>query len=295
MKALDGRLVAISISDAPDRARLGFPRREIDRALLSTCTALVRAGAEVAYAGNLDPDGYTYKIFRHLAGAYAGSRDTPFHHFIPEPVARVARFEDLWAILNEGRGVVRTSIARGDMLIPARPSGNGIRLDEDVVSDDLQLAAWFAAVPNRPSTEGYSAARRMVSERAQARVIMGGKMGILSEPADTYGGAMPGIVEEAIGSLETGKPLVVLGSFGGAARDIAIALGLVDAGLRVPRGEQHATYSQAISRVAKLADRIPSDLRTDLAMIADDDRAEQNGFRVAAVIARWLSEKVEKA
>ncbi|ASQ04918.1 hypothetical protein GOB13_15185 [Sinorhizobium meliloti] len=294
MKALEGRLVAISVSDAPDRARLGFPQREIDRALLSTCTALVRAGAEIAYAGNLDPDGYTYKIFRHLAGAYAGSRDTPFHHFIPEPVARGTRFENLRAILDEGRGVVRTSIARGDMLIPARPSGKGIRLDEEVVLDDPQLAAWFAAAPNRPSTEGFSAARRLVSERADARVIMGGKMGILSEPADTYAGAMPGIVEESIGTMEAGKPLVVLGSFGGAARDIAIALGLMDAGLKVPRGEQHATYSQAISNVAKLADRIPGELGADLAMIADDDRAEQNGFRVAAVIARWLSEKVEK-
>lgn len=295
MNALDGRLVAISVSDAPDRARLGFPQREIDRALFSTCIALVRAGAEIAYAGNLDPDGYTYKIFRHLAGAYAGSRNTPFHHFIPEPVARVIRFEDLWSILDEGRGVVRTSIARGDMFVVARPHGNSIQLGEEAVSDDPQLAVWFAAVPNRPSTEGFSAARRMVSERADARVIMGGKMGILSEPADAYAGAMPGIVEEAIGALEAGKPLVVLGSFGGAARDIAIALGLMDAGLRVPRGEQLATYFPSISRVAGLIDHIPRYLRDDLTMIVDDDRAEQNGFRVAAVIARWLSDKVENA
>lgn len=294
MNALDGRLVAISVSDAHDRARLGFPQREIDRALLSTCTALVRAGAEIGYAGNLDPDGYTYKIFRHLAGAYAGSRDTPFHHFIPEPVARGTRFEDLQAILDEGRSVVRTSIARGDMLIAARPGGNGIRLGEEVVSDGPQLAAWFASVPNRPSTEGFSAARRMVSERADARVIMGGKMGVISEPADTYAGAMPGIVEEAIGTLEAGKPLVVLGAFGGAARDIAIALGLMEAHLRVPRGEQHPTYSPSISRVAGRGDRIPGGLRDLLAMIADDDRAEQNGFRVAAVIAKWLLENEGK-
>ena len=288
MNPLDGRLIAISISDAPDRARLGFPQREIDRALLSTCTALVRAGAEIGYSGNLDPDGYTYKIFRHLAGAYAGSRDTPFHHFIPEPVARVTRFEDLRAILDEGRGVVRTSIARGDTFVAARPGGNGIRLGEDVVSDDPQLAAWFAAIPNRPSTEGFSTARRMVSERADARVIMGGKMGVLSEPTDTYAGAMPGIVEEAIGTLEADKPLVVLGAFGGAARDIAIALGLMDAHLKVPRSEQHPSYLTSISRVAAQGDRIPGNLHDFLAMIADEDRAEQNGFRVAGVIAKWL-------
>ena len=294
MNLLDGRLVAISVSDAPDRARLGFPQREIDRALLSTCTALVRTGAQIGYSGNLDPDGYTYKIFRHLAGAYAGARDTPFHHFIPEPVARVTRVEDLRGVLDEGRGVVRTSIARGDLFVVARPGGNGIRLDEEVVSDDLQLAAWFAVIPSRPSTEGFSTARRMLSERADARVIMGGKMGVLSEPTDIYAGIMPGIVEEAIGTLEACKPLVVLGAFGGAARDIAIALGLMEAHLKVPRGDQHPTYLPSISRVARHRDRIPGALRDALAIIADDDRAEQNGFRIAAVIASWLLELERK-
>jgi len=41
MSALDGMHVAISISDAPDRERLGFPQSEIDRVLLSICMGLV--------------------------------------------------------------------------------------------------------------------------------------------------------------------------------------------------------------------------------------------------------------
>ena len=69
--ALDGNLIAISVSDAPDRARLGFSQREIDRAVVTICTALVRGGASIVYGGNLDPAGYTFKIFRNLAGAYA--------------------------------------------------------------------------------------------------------------------------------------------------------------------------------------------------------------------------------
>jgi hypothetical protein len=291
MSALDGRLIAISVSDAPDRERLGFPQREIDRAVLSICTALVRAGAQIAYGGNLDPDGYTFKIFRHLAGAYAGARDTPFHHFIPGPVARVTRYEDLYAILTEGRGVVWTEIARGDAIVTARPGGGGIRLGEDVVKDDAQLAAWFAAVPDPPPAQAYSATRRAVTSRADARVIAGGKMGILAYPADAYAGAMPGIVEEAILTLEGGKPLVVLGSFGGAARDIAIALGLIDPTGRVPRTEQHASYAPSIERVAALSTRIPNDLRSVLRAIADDDRAEQAAYQVAAVIQQWIAKK----
>lgn len=290
MSALKGRLVGISVGDAPDRARLGFPQREIDRALLSTCTVLVREGAEIAYAGHLASAGYTFKIFRHLAGAYAGSRETPFRHFIPEPVARAASYASLLTVLSEGRGVVRTEIACGDAFVLARPSGGGIRLGDGVVTNDNELSDWFAAVPNRSAAEGFSAVRRLMSERVDARVIMGGKMGVLSDPGDAYQGAMPGIIEEAITTLEADKPLVVLGAFGGAARDVAIALELLGPGLKVPRGEQHPTYQRSIQLVADLSDRLPGALRDMLSAIADDDRAEQNSFRTAKLIECWLSD-----
>ncbi|MBK8085120.1 MAG: hypothetical protein IPK28_15595 [Devosia sp.] len=172
MSALPGRMVAVSVGDAPDRARLGYPQREVDRALLSICTALVRAGAEIAYGGHLDPEGYTFKIFRHLAGAYAGSRDPPFRHFVPEPVARAIRYGDLLAVLNEGRGVVRMEIACGDAFIPVRPGGGGIRLGDEVVSDDVQFERWFAAVAPRTPPEGFATARRMMSARVDARVVI---------------------------------------------------------------------------------------------------------------------------
>ena len=84
--SLEGRMIAISIGDAPDRGRLGYPQREVDRVLLSVCTALVRAGARIVYGGNLDPAGFTFKIFRHLSEAYAVRRSTPpFVHVVPEP------------------------------------------------------------------------------------------------------------------------------------------------------------------------------------------------------------------
>lgn len=289
MSALDGRLVAVSVSDAPDRARLGFPQREIDRAVLSICTALVRSGADIGYGGNLEPDGYTFKIFRHLAGAYAGTRDAPFHHFIPEPVARLTPYEDLYAILNEGRSTVRTAIARGDAFVAARPGGGGIRLGEEIVKNHAQLVAWFAAVPNLSPAQAHSGARRMVTARADARVILGGKMGVLADPADAYDGVMPGIVEEAVLTLDAGKPLIVLGAFGGAARDVAIALGLMDLAGKVPRTEQQASYAPAIEQVESLRHRIPGGLRSALGAIVDDDRAEQTAFRAALLLEQWLA------
>lgn len=288
MTAIDGKLVAISISDAPDRARLGFPQREIDRALLSLCTALVRAGAEIAYGGNVSADGYTFKIFRHLAGAYAGSRETPFHHFIPEPVVRNTRYEDLLSALREGNGTVQTEVARGGTYLAARPGGGGVRLGDDIVVDQAGLAAWLGNAPHRDVALEHTAARRMATARVDARVVLGGKMGILGDPRDAYQGSMPGVAEEAIMTLEANMPLIALGAFGGTARDIAIALGVLPLDAKVPRSEQHPGYEPAIARVSELADRVPSGLRGRLTTVADDDRADQVGFQVVSLITDWL-------
>lgn len=289
MTALQGRMVAISISDAPDRARLGFPQREVDRALLSLCTALVRAGADIAYGGNLDPDGYTFKIFRHLAGAYAGSRDAPFHHFIPEPVLRRTRYEDFLAVLREATSTVRTEVARGNEFVPVRPGDGGIRVGAGLVRSEADLVEWMGHVPMTDMAVAHTVARRLVVARADARVVLGGKMGVLADPNDSYQGEMPGVIEEAILTLESGKPLVALGSFGGAARDIAIALGLMPQEASVPRSEQHDGYKPALERVAELRGRIPEQLRDRLAKVADDDRAEQTAFEVSAILTDWIS------
>nr|WP_280952727.1 hypothetical protein [Mesorhizobium sp. WSM3860] len=175
----------------------------------------------------------------------------------------------------------------------ARPGGGGIRLGGEVVKNDAQLAAWFATVPTPAPAQAHSVARRMVTARADARVILGGKMGVLSDPADAYDGAMPGIVEEAILTLDAAKPLVVLGAFGGAARDIAIALDLLAPTFTVPRTKQHGSYAPAIKKVGRLGSRLPSGLRSALCDVADDDRAEQTAFQVATIIGKWLtSEKL---
>ena len=287
---LDGKLIAISISDAPDRARLGFPQREIDRAVATISTALVRAGADIAYGGNLDPDGYTFKIFRNLAGAYTGQRkDTPFQHIVPEPVGRATRYEDLLAAVLEGRGTIRTQLVRNNEIVIARLGGGGIRLGDDTVTDDAQLVAWFAGAPATTPSQGHTIARRLITNRIDARVILGGKMGVLADNADRYSGVMPGVAEEAIMTLEADKPLIVFGAFGGVSRDIAIALELLDPARAVPRGEQMPTYAPSIARIESLRNAIPAVIRTDLASIANDDRSEQTAYALTALIGRWLA------
>lgn len=289
-----GGAVGISISNGPDRGKLGFPEREIDRAAYSVCTAIVRDGWDVLYAGNLDPAGFTFKLFRHLAGAYASHRETPFVHLVPEPVFRQARFYQLREVLMEERGVVRTQVSIEGGLVDIRVSGQDILVgsragDRDRLRDQGALDEWLARFAVLDAPSAFSAARRHATDATIARVALGGKMGIESIPTDRYEGAMPGIVEEAILTLEARKALIPLGAFGGATRDVAIALDLMDEDRRVPRGPQAAGYGQAIDRVRELASSVPREHRAALRALADDDRTEPLAFQVAALIKDWVA------
>lgn len=293
MTTLKGRLVALSVSDAPDRARLGLPAREVDRALFSICTVLVRAGAKIVYAGNLDPNGLTFGIFRHLTGAYSAASEAPFIHIVPEPILRGASFDGLNYALREGAAVVQTLVHFENTLLPVRAVADGLRIGEGKsrirLADDGQFASWLSAGKAADGVTAYSSARKAVTKVCDARIILGGKMGLLDHPQDAYLGAMPGIVEEAIYALEAGLPCVPLGAFGGAARDVAIALDLLAPSQRVPRGEQLPTYDTSLKRVGDLRDCIPGSLRPALAALADDDRGEPMAYDVARVLVEWLS------
>lgn len=293
MTGLKGKSVALSVSDAPDRARLGLPSREVDRALFSICTVLVRSGAKIVYAGNLDPKGLTFSMFRHLTGAYAAAHESPFIHIVPEPVLRGTSFDELVAALREGAAVVETLVHIEDNLLPIRAVEDGLRIGEGQsrirLADDGQFKNWLNARMAVDSVAAFSFARKAMTEVSDARVLLGGKMGLLDRPSDAYQGAMPGIVEEAIFALEAGLPCVPLGAFGGAARDVAIALNLLDPSKRVPRGEQSPTYSPSLEQVAALRDSIPGTLRPALAALADDDRGEPMAYEVAHTLERWMS------
>ncbi|PWE52531.1 hypothetical protein DEM27_30665 [Metarhizobium album] len=157
------------------------------------------------------------------------------------------------------------------------------------LADSEQFASWLSAGKAADSVTAYSSARKAMTKVSDARIILGGKMGLLGYPQDAFLGATPGIVEEAIYALEAGLPCVPLGAFGGAARDVAIALDLLAPSQRIPRGEQLPTYDASLERVGDLRDRIPGSLRPALAALADDDRGEPMAYDVARLLEEWLS------
>ena len=290
---LDGIKIAISASTAPDSAQLGMPNREVDRALLTICTTLIRKGCEIIYLGNLSPSQYTFKIFRHLASAYAGARTkAPFLHVIAEPIARRSTFDRLHAALEENRSIAETQISIGEQLVPLRPSGPKLLLGQPgsqriSIANEEDWTGWLASHVIQTDPDAYTRARALVTVLADARLAIGGKMGRLECLEDSYEGAMPGIVQEAIMSLEAGQPFIPLGAYGGAARDVAIALGLLAKDRAVPRANQQEGYEQAIAHLAGLSSQVPSTLRPHLSQIADEDRGEPTSFAVIDAILQW--------
>ncbi|RWE79577.1 hypothetical protein [Mesorhizobium sp.] len=294
MTDLAGRAIAISISDAPDRLKLGFPEREIERALYSICMAVVRAGARVVYAGDLRPSGYTFKIFRHLAGAYAAQGETPFTHVVPQPVLSRSKFDDWVVSMKEARNTAKTLLVIGGELVPFRLAADGLLIGggagsvPSLMTDAAAFGTWLSSLSQQEDSVGFTAARQAVTGYVDARIAMGGKMGLLDNPTDRYRGAMPGVIEEIIMSLETRKPCALLGAFGGATRDGAIALGLLPLSDKVPRGLQMPSYDIATSRLALLHDAIPASLRDRMAALADDDRLEYVATAVVDLLTEWL-------
>jgi hypothetical protein len=69
---------------------------------------------------------------------------------------------------------------------------------------------------------------------------------------------MPGIGEEALCSLEAGKPLFILGGFGGCARDIAEDLGLV-----APRQQSPFQWAERARFAAFGPERLQNGLTTE--------------------------------
>jgi hypothetical protein len=292
MKLLENIRVQISAGIPRDHLKLAIPPRELDRALLTLCMALVRAGATIVYGGDLRPDGFAFKIFRHLARAYADVGSVPFVHIISHASATSMTYAILSSALKERRGTCRTYVCAEDKLYPVRlgdeeiVAGEGDDLVE--IQDETDFASWLATLSGFDVGQSMTGARGVLSDFVHASVSIGGKMGVLTDQGDQYFGTMPGIVEEALLVLAKGKPMVPIAAYGGATRDLAISLGLLDETFKVPRGTQLDSYGEALIIAREARRHIPSFLTKKLEALARDDRAEVVARDTVDIIHRWL-------
>lgn len=215
-RALSQVRVAISTSECDDTARHGVFPEHRDAALIEITRQLLVRGATLHYGGHLGDEGYTQALFemaqayRELSGLAPAERvvndvgwPLPLATLPPPKLAaysKVARF----------RRVPRP--AGVEALEPATFIEEPVYFPAD---SPARRFAW---------ARGMTEMRRDQTARTQARIVLGGKIGPTESTGHDgekivrwYSGRIPGIVEEGWLSLQGGKPLYLLGGFGGAA------------------------------------------------------------------------------
>ncbi len=203
-KPLSGKVIGISISDSPDLARLGFSAFHLKGAAIEISRHLLAQGASVAYGGDLRPSGFTQDLVE-MVKAY-NKQETERKEKIQNFLA--------WPLHLEATVTWRAR-HKNEVSIQAIPLPEDIkqsfRIDEQSFlqpDSTLNQYVWVRCL---------TVMRTQMTNQIHARIILGGQV-------TNYKGAFPGLAEEAALAITRGKPLFVLGAFGGCAKAVGEAL-----------------------------------------------------------------------
>jgi hypothetical protein len=188
--------VGISVSDSADLDRLGLTSQHCNFAIAELSRAILLAGGAIVSGGRIKPEGFVQVIMDEVR-RYGGEGNA-LTICLAESVHRKMTDEDIADV-----------VARLDI------SATLVCLDLDGREVDHRHRPPAPEVIDGPTA--LTAMRRAITARSDARVLVGGQL-------SNYEGTMPGIIEEALLSLKSGKPLYIAGGFGGAAAAVARAL-----------------------------------------------------------------------
>jgi hypothetical protein len=190
--------VGLSISLSPDLAALGFGPVHLHDAMVEFARYLLARGDRIAYGGDPQTSRFS-QILVDLVRTH--------NRASAAPAERVASYLacHVWAGLSTSDRL-RLKDAAQLVEVPAPPD----------------LGAGAAGDPGARATPYFkarcmSAMRERMTQEIDARVVLGGKLA-------GYKGLHPGVAEEAYLALRSGKPLYLLGAFGGGARAVIEAL-----------------------------------------------------------------------
>lgn len=201
--SLVGVDVGVSVSESADLGRLGLTDKHAQLAIGEIARAVLVAGGGLTYGGRIYPSGFT-QFLMHEVRRY-GQRRIALRICLAWQEHRKLRVSYLDEVERE-LGVAARLVCLG---IDGQQTDFRASRGEDPVEDRGAEA----------KAEALTALRSFMASTTQARVLLGGKL-------VDFQGSMPGVVEEAITSVEASQPLYVSGGFGGAAAAIARTLEL---------------------------------------------------------------------
>jgi len=197
--ALKGKSLGISVSDSPDLDRLGLLDTHFRMTLGELARTVVIAGGSLFYGGHLQPEGITNFLIEELHRY--GRRDRPLKVCLAWTVHRSMSTEQI--------GEQKEFLGLFGEIYFLSPDGEC--LDGTVNGPPQQT---FTPEERAAALSGL---RTFITGNTDARIVIGGKRA-------GFDGAMPGIVEEVLFSLERRQPLYLAGGFGGATLDVIRAI-----------------------------------------------------------------------
>jgi SLOG cluster2 len=303
-------IVAISVSDGPDLQLFGFLPQHLRRLFASLAAATLRNGWRIGYGGDLRRDGFTRSLLADMGAAFGRGE------IGGEPQAAVVHFfsQSSWgempaqAILNHLTDkelgpadapiapVVETRFLMPRMHMSPIPK-NGSVMDIVVRDGELRFAEhgerlgeshFFSLLENAAAirmepAQALTAMRREMAAACPLRIQFSGKI-------DGYAGEKPGLVEEAIEQIRAGGIVMPLGAFGGAAREIAIALGLLKAErTHYPKyGRNYQESFEELQGLAQEHERQAREFWLNLVEAAEVGTPHRIVFNLNAVLAKML-------
>lgn len=231
--ALSGVRLGISVSESADLSRLGLIESHFRMALAEISRCVLVSNGDLAYGGHLDPKGYTAFMIHELE-RYS-RRDRPLRICLSWsehrklPLTRLAAEERALGLYAS--------------IVYLDPVGNETRADTDRGEDPP------AALDSMTAARSLTGLRRYMAAHTQGRVFLGGKR-------VGFRGKMPGLIEEAIISLEQGQPIYLAAGLGGITYDIARVL-CVNDGEWLPEAHNapmtDERLTQGLARLAETA------------------------------------------
>jgi hypothetical protein len=187
--------IGLSISEADNWAAYGLISEHQDEFALDLSRQLILLGAKLLWGGDLRPAGLGVGLEK-LVRAYHQADHAPQDHiacYLAWPVHRNVSAIDL-----------QDRRAFADLICLPRPE----------VQDADQTAL---------NAICFSMMRQKLAENCAARIVLGGKL-------KGYAGRYPGVVEEALETINQHRPLYLIGGFGGASRAIYDTISQVNGG-----------------------------------------------------------------
>jgi len=194
---LEGKNVAISISESPDSSSLGIGKAMFENLSVELARHLLVSGAYLVYGGDLRPGGFT-ELFKDLAYQYGiYEKDKTLKNYFTNYLA--------WPIY-----IGMTPATQAEY------KSCRVHCQKAAIPDTIPVALRDLMVP--PTTvenmyywaESLRAMRQEMESHIDARIILGGRI-------TGFKGYMPGLYEEATYAAKANHPLFLLGGFGGAS------------------------------------------------------------------------------